>query len=120
MQPQWDYQPPSSTQSSPYRPPSFSDAAGPSTAIESSAKTWQIVAIVGFLTGFGFITSPLTWYKGNQLLDEAAAMGIRSLAAQTTRDTGRILTYVLYGMVIVGLLLILLVPLLLIAADHGR
>ena len=57
----------------PYGPP-FRD---PRLAqLDSDSGTWLIIALVGFCTGFGWITGPLAWIKGGALRRQYAQFGV--------------------------------------------
>lgn len=44
-------------------------------ALDSESSTWLVVALVGFCTGFGWITGPLAWIKGGRLKQQYVQLG---------------------------------------------
>ncbi len=44
--------------------------------LNDQSMTWLIVAIAGFVTGFGFITGPLAWIKAGRVRANYRQMGM--------------------------------------------
>lgn len=76
-----------------YGPNAYGPAAyGPSQAmgrdprllqLDSDANMWLIVGLVGFFTGFGWITGPLCWIKGGGLRRQYANFGLPASSSAT-------------------------------------
>lgn len=79
-------------------------------AIDKSGKVWLIVAIAGFLTGFGLFTGPLAWYFGKELVAKAAQTGVPPGSAEHARLLGKVIT--IFHIVLAALFVVWIVAML--------
>ena len=79
----------------------------PATAkLDSDSNTWLLVALIGFVAGFGWITGPLCWIKGGALRRDYTRMGMPpSSAATGAWVVGLISTLLMiFGMIMIALM----------------
>jgi|GEM_PF-1775900 len=104
--PQPGYGPPPQGYGPPMQPGAQTDPRV--AALDSESNTWLIVALVGFCTGFGWITGPLAWIKGGKLKQQYVQMGLPINSSATGAWIVGLVSTVLMLMSIVAFVFMLL------------